>query len=319
MKGRSASTMPTTTTTTTTSSSSSSASLDKGVQVYTLYLLRHGEAAHNVLEKEARKEAKESAMAEGYAPDSEECLRRMEEARRDVLGDDTLLDSPLTDRGKEQARHAAEVVKALQASKGLPEPTEVLVSPLQRALQTADLVFPNCRNIHVRLELQERQTGKPCDTRQPASTMLRRKTFQNFSFGRLSEADRKEVLDTIQETSATQLSELLLKPVRTVQNAVNKRRQPVLDGTQVEEKEKVRERARKVFDLLAESDHRVVCVVTHKGYLRELERGHLGQPSATEFDNCEVRVYRVSIDKSSTTNMPCDVQRLEPPPLHPAA
>jgi len=33
--------------------------------------------------------------------------------------------------------------------------------------------------------------------------------------------------------------------------------------------------------------------VTHKGFLRELERGSLGQEHAVEFGNCELRVYEV--------------------------
>ncbi len=35
-------------------------------------------------------------------------------------------------------------------ARGLPEPSAVLVSPLQRTLQTASLIFPGHDNIHVR-------------------------------------------------------------------------------------------------------------------------------------------------------------------------
>ena len=35
--------------------------------------------------------------------------------------------------------------------------------------------------------------------------------------------------------------------------------------------------------LLQGTDADSVCIVTHKGFLRELERGPLGQPEASEF------------------------------------
>ena len=80
---------------------------------------------------------------------------------------------------------------------------------------------------------------------------------------------------------------------------------------QVEGKEMLRVRTKQVFDLLKTSSHRVICIVTHKGYLRELERGYLGQPRATEFQNCEVRVYRVNLSAESA--VPTRVERLHPP------
>jgi hypothetical protein len=54
-------------------------------KTFTLYLIRHGEATHNVLEKAARKAALEKAIADGYDKDSDEAKNRMEEARKGVL------------------------------------------------------------------------------------------------------------------------------------------------------------------------------------------------------------------------------------------
>jgi broad specificity phosphatase PhoE len=67
--------------------------------------------------------------------------------------------------------------------------------------------------------------------------------------------------------------------------------------TLAEDKEALRVRTNKLWGLLAESEERVIAVVTHKGYLRELERGPLEQPHATEFTNGEVRAYQVTIDR----------------------
>ena len=59
-----------------------------------------------------------------------------------------------------------------------------------------------------------------------------------------------------------------------------------------ENKAELRERTRKLLALLDEAS---IAVVTHKGYLRELERGTLGQPNAKEFTNGEIRVYRIHL------------------------
>ena len=60
-----------------------------------------------------------------------------------------------------------------------------------------------------------------------------------------------------------------------------------------ESKTQLRERAGQLFDVLMEMTHRHVLIVSHKGYLREMERGLLGLTDSPLFDNAEVRVYRV--------------------------
>ena len=64
-----------------------------------------------------------------------------------------------------------------------------------------------------------------------------------------------------------------------------------------ESKEMLRERASKLFDLLMEAEHRHVMIVSHKGYLREVERGLFGLTDSPLFGNAELRVYRVIFTK----------------------
>ena len=65
-----------------------------------------------------------------------------------------------------------------------------------------------------------------------------------------------------------------------------------------EEKAHVRRRAEKLLQLLDAADTRAeaaVCLVTHKGWLREFEHGPLGRPHAAEFGDCELRVFELAI------------------------
>jgi len=258
------------------------------VKTYTVYFVRHGEAIHNVLEKQAQAQAKESAMAEGYAPDSNETLGRIENARKEILNDTQLQDCPLTDLGKEEAESAKQTIAEICEKKNLPAPTQVLVSPLQRALQTAATVFPECHDIHVREELRERQTGKACDTRMTSAITSRRNTFSRFSFTRLKNLSGRKFDDDEQSYRITHS----LKNENDTHSEIRKE----LDKQDVEEKHVLRERTHLLFKLLSEKDDPAVAVVAHKGYLRELERGPLGNENAKQFDNCEVRVYRISVN-----------------------
>ena len=47
--------------------------------------------------------------------------------------------------------------------------------------------------------------------------------------------------------------------------------------------------------MLLEHEDTSVAVVSHKAYLRELERGQFGITDSPLFGNCEVRVYEVQI------------------------
>lgn len=324
------------------------------IKTYTVYLLRHGEALHNVLEQEERDKVRREAKTQNWSP--AELEERLEKARRSVLDDITLLDSPLTDAGKQQAVEARKKIQELHEKRGLPFPTQVFVSPLQRALQSADRVFPapttsfqndacntstssktTTPHIHVTSLLQERMTGKPCDKRSlRADHMAKRSSFARFRIDHLrQEDDAVFVLDgaVVHDEKQQQQQRPPLPLDEVKENAIvdsnsslsTKHDEPLRrqtgemlasstgTGLRVEGKEMLRLRTKKVFRLLAESSHTVIGMVSHKGFLRELERGYLGQPTASEFDNCEVRVYRISIDlQGSDGHLPVEVERLYP-------
>jgi broad specificity phosphatase PhoE len=62
-----------------------------------------------------------------------------------------------------------------------------------------------------------------------------------------------------------------------------------------ESREMLRERAYNLFPLLLQMSRRHLLIISHKGYLRELERGLLGlsPEDSPLFGNGELRVYKV--------------------------
>eukprot|EP00913_Durusdinium_trenchii_P012618 g11849.t1 len=130
----------------------------------TVFLVRHGEALHNIAEKLALKEAQEALKDE--EPPNEELKREaLEIARRSALTDEGLKDAPLSTKGHEQAEITAANVSKIIREEELKAPEAVFVSPLQRALQTAARMFPEHQEVHVCDLLRERCTGFPCDER----------------------------------------------------------------------------------------------------------------------------------------------------------
>ena len=277
----------------------------------TLYLVRHGEALHNVQEVKAQKLAQQKALELGLS--QEETLHRMEQARKSVLRDPTLFDAPLTELGRQQAEGAGLRLIQIIEDGIAPAPTEAMVSPLSRCLDTADLIlqqhhnklvqdeneaqveleygnnvdpingenkqesFPPLRRqsimlVHIRPELRERQTQYPPDTPQNPDQLYhwtQQRVTRTISGGYQFHAKALTGHDLAVEESRTQL----------------------------------RERARKLFDVLMELSHRHVLIVSHKGYLREMEQGLLGlsPEEAPEFKNAEVRVYRVVFSRGART------------------
>jgi broad specificity phosphatase PhoE len=226
----------------------------------TLYLIRHGEAIHNVLEAEAQSRARREAEAMDLTP--EQSWERMEEARRAVLEDASLRDAPLTDLGRQQAREAARKLQGIIDKGVLHAPTEAMCSPLSRCLETCQILLENAQvRAHIRMELTERKTQYPPDTAKPLDELLR-----------CTSNDDRFVVNHIEQLSAERVE---------AEAAVR------------ESKEMLRQRAGQMFDLLMEMQHRHVLVVSHKGFLRELERGLLELPDSPLFGNCELRVYRV--------------------------
>lgn len=256
---------------------------------YILYLIRHGEAKHNVLEKAAREKARKEAEEQGLGP--EETKQKIKKAQEAVLNDPSLLDAPLTKLGEEEAEHARQRMLELQA-RGFPEPEEVLVSPLQRALQTANLIFPDCNDIHVREDLIERQTGRACDHRQKAELLARRGSFQRFSMVQLRTSSLMKRM--LKELEDVQLQEIAETGCEGEYKKIEER---------IEEKPMLQKRTKRLGRFLMNSDHQVFVAVTHKAFLRELERGTFGNQDAPEFSNCEVRVYKLKCENYDLTSV----------------
>ena len=299
-----------------------SAPVEAKVRHRTLYFIRHGEAKHNILEKAAIKNAKEDAVAEGLAEDAEETKQRMELARQEILNNESLLDAPLSPAGMKEAEGARNDIERIIKGKQLPPPTKVLVSPLQRALQTANIVFPGHKNIKVREEVRERLTGKACDRKTSAFKMARRDTFRNFNMNHQLRSSIKQRARALPERVLGVFPESASFRSFFARRGSNEGSSSGADGAVnasgaspgtawstsrnnlsqhvVEDKHQLRERTRKLFDLIAESNHDVIAVVTHKGFLRELERGPFAQVDATEFKNCEVRVYSAAFSGKAT-------------------
>jgi len=238
----------------------------------TLYLVRHGEAIHNVLERQAQERAQQEAQRLQLS--AEETAARMEQARKAVLEDASLRDAPLTDLGREQARQCGQRLQELvQHQRVAHPPTEAMVSPLRRTLETCQIILESSPSLssttklkaHIREEIQERRTQLPPDTPHPRKHLLR-----------YTQTDDRFVMNNIEKRSSA---------------AVN-------DEVRVREsKDMLRERASKLFDLLLEMEHRHILIVSHKGYLRELERGLLGLDDSPLFENAELRVYRVQFTR----------------------
>lgn len=215
------------------SESSAHGSNDRLHRRRTLYLIRHGEAEHNVLEKQAQDQAKQEAETLGLSPD--ETWERMEEARKAVLLDAGLRDAALTDQGRQQAREAAARLEQIVAEGKAHPPTEAMCSPLSRCLETCQIILENYEiQAHIRNELQERQTLYPPDTP---------KTLEELMQSGITRNDSRFIfnMDSVSPEHAEEEAKCR------------------------ESKEMLRERASQLFDLLMKMEHRHVLVVSHKG------------------------------------------------------
>jgi len=182
--------------------------------------------------------------------------------------------------------------------------------------------------IRVKMEIEERQSGLACDTHSSYDTIRKWRTFKRFSLsclkldklvlnGRVSSCEsiessiEEEEVDCTGEENTVWEAKVVsdaaaafTKNVLALQSSNNNRKKnknknsmpSTITTTAVEDKSMLRERTKKLFNLLAETNSRSICLIGHKGYLRELERGPLGYADAELFQNCEVRVYRLELD-----------------------
>jgi broad specificity phosphatase PhoE len=167
---------------------SASSHHNKRTRHQVVYLVRHAEAAHNIMEKQAIQEA----IAKGIHGKKEQ-----EEARRAVLNNESLRDAPLSQEGNLQVMRKSRsltMLNALGGSKYSP-PTLVLVSPLRRALMTATKLFPQQHHVpkFVALEiLREKRTGFAADERSSIEKL--EKEFPHVDFLDLRRHDRPAIL-----------------------------------------------------------------------------------------------------------------------------
>jgi len=230
----------------------------------TIYLIRHGEAVHNVLEAKAQQEAEKEAIKLNLSTD--EIYERMEDARKSVLTDVKLRDAPLTEKGRQQARDASKKLKDLIANKTVHHPREAMCSPLLRCLETSKILLEDVDiSAQIRTEIAERRTLYPPDKPKPLDKLLR-----------YTRNDDRFTIDHIEKLSKEKVDD---------------------EATVRESKVMLRQRASQMFDLLMECEHRHVLVISHKGFLRELERGLFELEDSPLFENCELRVYQVIFSK----------------------
>jgi len=220
---------------------------------------------HNIEEAKAMQRATAEAETEGVMKESKEFKARVEAARKTVLEDSSFRDARLSDLGEVQAHAAKAEIEGLTLGEGaLPHPETVFVSPLYRTLQTAATIFPNkhhnCK-IKVSEILRERRTGRPCDERKASASLDRHGQFGHMCF--------EDILKVDEESGDR------------------------AGGKLVEDTQMLQVRVHKLTEVLHALDESVLCLVTHKAFLRELERGPLWQCEAAEFGTGEVRVYDV--------------------------
>lgn len=195
-----------------------------------IYLVRHAEAEHNILERQAV----ERAIAQGAVRKQDQ-----EKARKSVLQNPSLRDSPLSLRGRLQAQKSSQHLQELlrtsshECEAKFQPPQVVLVSPLRRALMTATELFYSCENgpRFVALEiLREKRTGLACDERSSVEDL--RQQFPQVDFSDLTQSPSPDPGED---------NEL-----------VGKRTKAFLDN------------------VLADVDEDFVAIVSHKAWLREL-------------------------------------------------
>jgi broad specificity phosphatase PhoE len=169
------------------------------------------------------------------------------------------LDAPLNDHGRAQARAAgAELATVLRGA----SVDVVLVSPLFRALETAELILSACGiQPHVRVleVLREAHGVRPCDARRPRSEAADR--FPSFDWSAI-----ETELDTWHDASSRETLHAL------------------------------RDRCYRFETILRSLSARNVIVVSHGVFLEQLLDGALGAcitpptPPGQRYHNCERRL-----------------------------
>jgi broad specificity phosphatase PhoE len=190
---------------------------------------------HNVHEAAAKEEAK----ARGGS------LADQEAARKSVLKNPSFKDAPLSKSGEMQVDQAAGSFAELLGETHYPAPEKVIVSPLERTLQTATRLFGKHKSMHAKEFLREKRTGLPCDERKHSKELVLE--FPHIEFS-----------DVVAYDSKTNLGYTFVDPT-----------------TQKEENDDVKVRSKQLLEFVKDQEAEVVAVVAHKGFIREFINGPL--------------------------------------------
>lgn len=245
-----------------------------------IYLVRHAEAEHNVEERLAQDQARQSG---GQASE-------VEAARKVALRNTAFLDASLSRDGRAQVAKAAASFSELLRGTHYPAPEVVFASPLQRALQTASILFDGHPTVRAMEFLREKRTGLPCDERKEVSEV--ECEFPHICFDDVRRVD-------------------LAGPDGYVFRQELK-----------EDNEAVAVRSARLLGFLRLEPAESIAIVTHKGFLREFNRGPLvdslaleGLQLSTVFGNAEVRVCEMKWGADGTLTV--DARSLEDATVRP--
>eukprot|EP00667_Euglena_gracilis_P011629 EG_transcript_11898 len=180
-------------------------------------------------------------------------------ARERILEDPRYRDAPLTSFGLEQTEESKKTLHAVLEHTSCPSPTLILVSPLTRTLQTALRLFPHHNNIQALELLRERRTGRPCDERRHAKILRNTPALGRVNFDDVVARDR-------QSTDGFIFSAELLELEKDLED-----------------------RVRCFLDYVKTLDHSCIAIVTHKAFLRALQR--VTACKVEQFGNAEARIH----------------------------
>jgi hypothetical protein len=142
-------------------------------------------------------------------------------------------------------------------------------------------------------------TGLPCDSRHRSDVLRNRKSFSRFSMRRLQLGSMLQVRMTarrgVDDTTSDEENLSADEPVLALDKGINERSVPT--PAEGEEINALRKRTKLLFKMLLEFEEASIAVVSHKGYLRELERAEFGIQNSPLYGNGEMRVYQVRLSK----------------------
>ncbi|KAK8093050.1 phosphoglycerate mutase [Apiospora kogelbergensis] len=142
-----------------------------------IYVVRHGRGVHNVVMDAVGPQWKEKwALQDDARLDELPDMPELPGTHGDKSERISWVDSPLVQKGREQARELARDWVKWNTENGMPIPGTIYTSPMDRCLETTMLIYgdvlrENGRNVQpvVKENLRERLTNHTCDRRHTRS------------------------------------------------------------------------------------------------------------------------------------------------------